>query len=251
MKKSKPTLFISYCQSDGYMLAEDLENELSDNFSVKRDKSQLIPNDDIYEFMAGIANEDYVIIVLTQEYVKSRNCMLEMAYLAMQEDWSDKTTVLVIDESIYSSERKLEILNYWLEKQRDEYVVSTENESIGRSIIDEDIEYINLINSILEDFLKGISRRLNPSQIMIVNEMVRKLKKKNIADYSGNAAISRGEQLVKEYLEKNGSKTMAEISKEIGCSKPYTSRMVRRLLDTGQIQAYDTARYKKYYVEKQ
>ena len=87
MADNKPTLFISYCQRDGNAYADDLETELDDYFVVTRDKSKLIPNDDIYEFMAGIAREDYVIIVLTSGYVKSRNCMLEMAYLATQDDW--------------------------------------------------------------------------------------------------------------------------------------------------------------------
>ena len=73
----KPTLFISYCQKDGNSYADDLETELLDYFIVKRDKSKLIPNDDIYDFMAGIANEDYVIIVLTAEYIKSRNSSAE------------------------------------------------------------------------------------------------------------------------------------------------------------------------------
>ena len=54
----KPTVFISYCQRDGNAYADDLESELSDYFIVKRAKTKLIPNDDIYDFMAEIANED-------------------------------------------------------------------------------------------------------------------------------------------------------------------------------------------------
>lgn len=114
----KQTLFISYCWKDGNTYADELETQLKYDFDVKRDKSQLIPNDDINDFMAGIANCDNVIVVLTAEYVKSLNCMLEMSYLVSQEDWPQKSMILVIDESIYSTERKLEIINYWQLRQK-------------------------------------------------------------------------------------------------------------------------------------
>lgn len=108
-----PTLFISYCWNDGNVYADELEAQLSDYFDVKRDKSQLIVNDDINDFMAEIANCDYVLIVLTTDYVKSLNCMREVAYLLQQPDWKYKSMVLVVDETIYSTDRKIEILNYW------------------------------------------------------------------------------------------------------------------------------------------
>ena len=53
MEDKKPTLFISYCQKDGNTYADDLETELVDYFEVKRDKSKLIPNDDIYDFICS------------------------------------------------------------------------------------------------------------------------------------------------------------------------------------------------------
>ena len=110
---SKPTLFISYCWKDGNVYADELEAQLDDYFKVIRDKSQLIANDDLNEFMAGIANCDHVLIVLTEGYVKSVNCMREVAYLLQQPDWKHKAMVLVVDETIYNTERKIEILNYW------------------------------------------------------------------------------------------------------------------------------------------
>ena len=245
MADNKPTLFISYCQRDGNTYADDLETELIDYFDVKRDKSKLIPNDDIYDFMAGIANEDYVIIVLTSGYVKSRNCMLEMAYLATQDDWSEKTMVLVIDESIYDTERKLEILTYWNLKQLKMNLV-TDGDCKGKEILDQDKEYLDLINSKLESFLLGISQRLNPSQIAIVNEMVRKVRNRNTKP---NPTISQGEKVVKEFLEKNGSKTLSEICEGLDYSKASASRILRRLLEDGQVQAEKGSRQKTYSVK--
>ena len=70
-KMSKEKLFISYNWKDGNSYADELETQLGEKFDVKRDKTQLIANDDIFDFMAEIANCENVIIVLTAEYVKS------------------------------------------------------------------------------------------------------------------------------------------------------------------------------------
>lgn len=228
----KPTVFISYCQRDGNAYADDLESELSDYFIVKRDKTKLIPNDDIYDFMAEIANEDFVVIILTKGYVKSKNCMLEMAYLAEQEDWSEKAMILVIDESIYSINRKIEIIKYWkAQKEQNELLI--EEDSVGKDILNQEKEYLDCINKRLEFFLLGISRRLNPSQITIVNELARKARN---YQRNENPEIVKGEQLVKKYLKDNGEKTMSEISEELNMSKASSTRVVRKLLDSAELE---------------
>ena len=51
---AKQTLFISYCWSDGTPYADELEKQLSVDFSVKRDRTQLGCNDDIDAYMRKI-----------------------------------------------------------------------------------------------------------------------------------------------------------------------------------------------------
>lgn len=151
----KQSLFISYCWKDGNIYADELETQLKDEFDVKRDKSQLIANDDIYDFMTEIANCDNVILVLTAEYVKSLNCMLEMSYLLSQDDWAMKAMVLVIDDSLYLVERKLEIINYWLLRQKRNYN-EINSLDVGKTILEEEKEYIDLICEKSKIFLKGL-----------------------------------------------------------------------------------------------
>ena len=59
-ESKKESLFISYCWSDGNTYADELEEQLRDYFDVRRDKSQLIANDDLREYMATIAECDNV-----------------------------------------------------------------------------------------------------------------------------------------------------------------------------------------------
>ena len=228
----QPTLFISYCWNDGNVYADELEAQLTDYFDVKRDKSQLIVNDDINDFMAEIANCDYVLIVLTAGYVKSLNCMREVAYLLQQPDWKYKSMVLVVDETIYSTDRKIEILNYW---------------SLRKKKAEGECTAADLGKIILEKFLYGITRRKNPHMIAVVNELVRK-KNTPRTDRTENE-MSDKECLVKEFIEKQGNVSIKEISEQLNTTAAYTSRILRKLQDKKIIEVVGEGRSKKYIVK--
>lgn len=240
--KKEETLFISYNWNDGGVLAEELENQLSDYFDIKRDRSCLKINDDIYGFMAGIANYKNVVIVLTREYVKSINCMLEVSYLLQQPDWSEKVMVLVVDDTIYSTERKIEILNYWDIKKKQ---LEKSADGIAENIINDEIEKIAMINDKLEEFLRGISRINNPSQVAIVNELVRRMKNRN----NRVSIVTQGEQKVVELLKMNGAMSISEISEHSLYSKAYTHRLLAGLLEREMIDKVGNEKVVRYVLK--
>lgn len=242
---AKQTLFISYCWKDGNIYADELETQLKDEFEVKRDKSQLIANDDIYDFMAEIANCDNVILVLTSEYVKSLNCMLEMSYLVSQSDWAMKAMVLVIDDSLYSLERKIEIINYWMLKQKRNFN-ELNSIDVGKTIYEEEKEYVDLICEQVELFLKGISRRKNPSQIAIVNEVI---KKSNRNKKYEQELVGKGEKAVVEVLEKYGHMTIKELSEKACISQASAQRLVANLSKKNVVEQIGTGRT-RYFIKK-
>lgn len=84
--ESKPTLFISYAWSDGNNYADELFEQLKDEFEVVRDKINLSVKDGLTEFMERINKTDYAIVVLTEKYLSSLNCMYEATYLSGQKD---------------------------------------------------------------------------------------------------------------------------------------------------------------------
>jgi len=243
----KQTLFISYCWKDGNAYADELETQLKYVFDVKRDKSQLIANDDMYDFMAGIAKCENVIIVLTSEYVKSLNCMLEMAYLVSQDDWAAKAMVLVIDDSLYSLERKMEVINFWLTRQK-KIVSESADVEIGTSLHEEEEEYLTLICDNIEHFLKGISRRKNPSQIAIVNEVI---KKSQMDKEPEKETIGKGQSIVLSLIKENEKMTMAEIAAKSKLSRAAIHRYISNLIDLGLIERVGTAKAAYYIYKKQ
>jgi uncharacterized membrane protein len=238
------TLFISYSWSDGSGYADELERQLSDYFEVKRDKSQLNANDDITQFMEGVIECDYVIVVLTAEYVKSINCMYEIATLSEQDDWHEKTMVLIVDESIYGFERKIEILNYWELKKSYINNQATEKEAYNVTFA-EDIKALDKINERLGSILKGISRFKNPSQIAIVNEMVRKSRNKDNSEKSQNE-LSHNEEIVMEIIRKYGDCSLDELSKNSNFTEATVRRYVSRLIKKNMVMRVGTGRNRNY-----
>lgn len=243
---AKQTLFISYCWKDGNIYADELETQLKEEFEVKRDKSQLIANDDIYDFMAEIANCDNVILVLTSEYVKSLNCMLEMSYLVSQTDWAMKAMVLVIDDSLYSIERKIEIINYWMLRQKKNFN-DLNSIDIGKTIYEEEKEYVDFICGQVELFFKGISRRKNPSQIAIVNEVIKKSKRNKECERD---LVGKGEKAVAEILEKYGHLTIKELSEKANISQASARRLTANLSKKGIIEQTGDGKA-RYYIQKE
>lgn len=244
MEKERP--FLSYNWKDGNVYADELESQLSSHFDVRRDKTQLIANDDIYDFMADIANCENVIIILTAEYVKSLNCMLEMSFLVMQPDWKMKAMVLVIDDSLYSTSRKMEIISYWrLQQAKLNSQLDTLDD--GKTILEEEKGYVDSICNQVEQFLKGISRRKNPSQIAIVSEIIKKSEANKTAKKD---IIRTEEEYVKKFLAENGNLTIRQLSEKTGTSPAAIHRMVRRLVEQGQIEKNGTGRFVTYTVKE-
>lgn len=243
---SKQTLFISYCWRDGSSYADELETQLKDIFDVKRDKSQLIANDDLFGFMAEIASCDNVLIVLTENYFLSQNCMIEMSFLLQQEDWDSKSMILVVDDSLYSTEKKIEIIEYWMSEQK-KINLELANTNVGKSILEEQKNYIDDICDHIEEFLKGVSRRKNPSQIAVVREIIKKSERDKKQE---NEAINKGEEYVKQFLEKNGGKTIKEISDSMGMNNASTYRYVAALMEKGVVEKSGPPRYAKYSLKK-
>lgn len=220
------TLFISYCWKDGTVYAEDLEAELANRFDVKRDKSSLKCNENIDDFMRKIADCDNVVIVLTEEYLRSKNCMKEVAYLSKQPEWDSKCVVLVIYDDIYSLKAQEDILSYW-NKQK----VSMEEElsnTCSTSLCKEEYESILDVCNMLEKFLSEVKHRNNPRQIRIVSEIIRLSERNREHETETVLGMSKNVQAI---IESKRNTTLSELENETGFSKEVIDRLFGNLKD--------------------
>lgn len=161
--------------------------------------------------------------------MKSLNCMLEMSFLLSQEDRPMKAMVLVIDNSMYSID---EIINYWKMRQKFCLDGMCDDES-GKILWEKEKNYIDQICEQVEHFFRGLSRRKNPSQIAVVNEVIKKSKRNRKEEIE---LVSKGEERVKKIISEKGNVTIKELVEETQRSQASVRRAVSNLLEKGSIE---------------
>lgn len=118
MRKSiiKSTIFISYAWNpESETIVEKIEKEFLDKgISVVRDKTELQYKGGIKPFMEKIGKGQYVILVISEKYLKSQHCMFELLQIFKNPDFYDRIFPIVLDDvKISKATERLEFVKYW------------------------------------------------------------------------------------------------------------------------------------------
>lgn len=112
----KNTIFLSYAHADK-KIASEIDINLRDyGYDVKRDERDLKSWDNLTDFMKGIRKQDYVVILVSDTYLRRENCMNEIIELLKDEQYSKKTYPIILESSgvnMFSMEYQIEIVLYW------------------------------------------------------------------------------------------------------------------------------------------
>lgn len=121
-------IFISYAWGDKNEKGESREaivNDLYDTltekgFNVIRDKVSLGYGGNISSFMQRIGKGKYVIVVISDKYLKSEFCMYEILEIMKNNDYNDRIFPIILsDADIFNELNRLEYLDYWSEKKEE------------------------------------------------------------------------------------------------------------------------------------
>ncbi|MBQ7352199.1 MAG: toll/interleukin-1 receptor domain-containing protein, partial [Clostridia bacterium] len=131
----KPQLFLSYCQKDTD-IANVVEKHLlkiHPTFKIVRDIRDVLFGSSFNEFMKTVSQKDYVIMIISDSYLKSLNCMFEVNEAMRNINYKEKIILIVLndkDEKYYTKEnlydfiptiydtKRIQYLNYWEEKSK-------------------------------------------------------------------------------------------------------------------------------------
>lgn len=114
--EERPTVFISYNQRSGSSFVDSLEEALAPCANVLRDTSSLKDWESFSDFMKSIRKQDFAVMVITPDYLRSEACMCEVSELMKDDDWRQKVMFAVLDTSIYS-DTIAEYIQYWQEQE--------------------------------------------------------------------------------------------------------------------------------------
>ncbi|MDF0677034.1 MAG: COR domain-containing protein [Nitrospira sp.] len=127
----EPQVFISYAWGDDTpagrqraKVVDDLCTALGrQGITVRRDRDEMRPGDLISEFMDRLAEGDFVIVIISDKYLRSEYCMYELFRIyrncAHKPDRFRKKVIPIIlpDSNIDSTDNRLERAIYWTNEE--------------------------------------------------------------------------------------------------------------------------------------
>jgi len=177
-KPTKKTVFLSYCSSDSDIMdivENSLFDQLGDSIAVSRYTRDVNYKESFKEFMKSLIDHDFVITVISSNYLKSRACMYEIGELIKLPDFKDKILFVVLSDeddvyykkppqngvgaNVYDPISRNEYILYW----KSEFEKLTKSSSLlGIYTVNDDLntalyETKKIIDNDLQQFLKYIS----------------------------------------------------------------------------------------------
>lgn len=144
----KPTLFLSYCNNDK-CIADIIEEKLNiiTNMGVHISRYTRVKYKESFKsFMNSIPEHDFVLCIVSDDYLKSQACMYEVGEIVKDHNFSKKLLFIVLNEqdnvyyinssnnlvtaNVYGNEKnRLSYIKYWKKEYEDlEYEIKEMND---------------------------------------------------------------------------------------------------------------------------
>jgi len=221
-----PEIYISYAWTDeSKIVLKELRNALdSENLKYKVDEQDIEYKDNIREFEERLGKGDYIILIISDNYLKSKNCMYEILKIKERGDVYNRVFPVVLkDAKIYNPLDLIDYVKYW-EDQKEELNLKLKTigaEDIGPLRTDIDLyskirETISDIMAILREMFTSTAANLIDTKfIKLINAIkeqysidmnidpIDKSPDKKFDNFGGSRLINQyGNKSI--YIEKNG-----------------------------------------------
>ena len=177
METRKAEIFLSYCWQDEE-IAVDIYEHLRriQNVNIHKDTIDIKKWESIKEYMNNIVTMDFVILLISDAYLRSRNCMYEVLELMRDRKYKHKIFPAVVSKDIYNPAVVARYVRYWQDQQQEleETLSGLKVQNLGN--LNHDLKIIQDIASNTADFLGLIGDMNNPEIADINIEIVKKLE---------------------------------------------------------------------------
>ncbi|KJU71828.1 toll/interleukin-1 receptor domain-containing protein [Clostridium baratii] len=180
-------MFVSYCQKDS-VYADNIDLYFKGkNVVIHRDIRDISNWKSIREYMHTIRDMDYAILVITDNYLKSFNCMYEVLEVIKEKNYESRIFPVVVETSIYSSEGKIKYVKHWEEKFYELKNQISQIDIVNAGNLIDDLKRTQNICSSIGEFLSKVSDMNNPNVQDINMAIENKLNEQGLL---GNEKIS-------------------------------------------------------------
>lgn len=175
---SNITVFLSYCRKNKE-IADKIDTDLvKRGIEVKRDIRDIENWKSIRKFMESIRENQFAVLLISDEYLKSNNCMYEVLEVMKEREYENKIFPAVLEPKIYEPEERIEYIKYW-EKQCEKQESKIQQIKLTNAIeAADDLKQMQKIANSMGEFLKLVSDKNNPNITEVVVAIETILKEK-------------------------------------------------------------------------
>lgn len=176
VEDDRKNVFLSYCWDDG-KIADEIDEKLSQKgIVVKRDIRDIGDWHSIHEFMDSIRQQDYYVMIVSDKYLKSLNCMYEMLESIKEEKWKNKVIPVVIEKGIYNVTNRISYINFW-ENESAKLEAAMESISMtNRAEATNTLKKMKQISIGIGEFLETVADMNNPDIVDISEHIYTKIQ---------------------------------------------------------------------------
>jgi len=155
----KPEIFLSYSHKDKEIADRVNKFFISKNIRLTRDVRDALPYSSLKKFMDTIRDHDYVIMLISDAYLKSTNCMYEVIQFIQEIKYIEKTFPITIDKKvdIFKKEKHIDYINFWQNKYKRFRDKINDLENTGTAQSHVELDKIDKIQSNIGEFLSKIA----------------------------------------------------------------------------------------------
>ena len=144
-------IFLSYCQRDSDiadLIEKGLQDKIKGKAKISRDIRDVEYHESFKKFMQSIELHDFVIMLISDNYLKSRNCMYEVMEVIKDSQYQKKLAFIVLSDgdskyyqavpehpigaNVYSMEGATTYTLYWQNKEKE---LQKQIDQIGKSTL--------------------------------------------------------------------------------------------------------------------
>ena len=117
-----PEVFVSYAwTTESCAIVDRLQQALDQQgIRLMRDREEVRYKDSIRDFMRRIGQGKCVVVVISEKYLKSENCMFELVEVAKTQALRERIFPIVLsDANIYKATGRIRYVQYWEEEIRE------------------------------------------------------------------------------------------------------------------------------------
>lgn len=158
------TIFLSYNWHDGE-IANKIDCHLSNlpDITVKRDIRDIGAWKSIREFMKSIRQQDYAIFIVSDYYLKSKNCMFEVLEMMKEQEYKERIFPAVVEQGIYDPIVRANYIKYWDQEYKNLEDTIKEIDLANVTELSEDLKRYKNIATSMGEFLKIVADMNNPN----------------------------------------------------------------------------------------